>query len=421
MPDLLARLRPDLDIGPSPLAERPGLLVRDPFRFSDVAIVIPPLLARALVCFDGLHTRDQLRELLLRLTSSARSAEEMASELAGTLSSSGFLDDEVHRRLRRDRQARFAQAPIRSAAFAGSGYPAEGQALIQTLDAWMERGAGPHHPRTSNIGVAAPHASPSAGIDTYRAAYSALGATAEDCTYVVLGTSHYGGLDRFGLTRKPFETPLGQATTDVGLMDDLARAVPGAVEVEDYCHAVEHSIEFQVIFLQRLFGPAVRILPILCGPFSCGAAALPPPAGGKTDHDAVQLPERVGSVRDTLGALGQLHRRQRGQLRWVLGVDMAHMGPRYGDAEKVRAGDTAMTEVASLDRARLERIIAGDAEGFWKLAHRGGSDALKWCGSSPLYTFLRAVPEARGRVLHYDQWNIDETSVVTFAAVGFDA
>jgi MEMO1 family protein len=125
-------------------------------------------------------------------------------------------------------------------------------------------------------------------------------------------------------------------------------------------------------------------------------------------------------VRDTLGALGELHRRQGGRLRWVLGVDMAHMGPRYGDAEVVRAGDAVMTKVASLDQARLERIIAGDAEGFWKLAHQRGNDTLKWCGSSPLYTFMRAVPEARGRVLHYDQWNIDDTSVVTFAALRFD-
>ena len=40
---------------------------------------------------------------------------------------------------------------------------------------------------------------------------------------------------------------------------------------EDYCHAVEHSIEFQVVFLQHLYGAGVRILPILCGPLGAGA------------------------------------------------------------------------------------------------------------------------------------------------------
>jgi MEMO1 family protein len=79
--------------------------------------------------------------------------------------------------------------------------------------------------------------------------------------------------------------------------------------------------------------------------------------------------------------------------------------------------------VAARDRARVERIEAGDADGFWELvAERGeqdGYDDLKWCGTSPIYTFLRALPEARGRLLGYDQWNIDEASVVSFGAMSF--
>jgi hypothetical protein len=44
---------------------------------------------------------------------------------------------------------------------------------------------------------------------------------------------------------------------------------------------------------------------------------------------------------------------------------------------------------------------------------------LKWCGSAPLYTFLKAVPHARGELLRYEQWNIDEQSVVSFAGIAF--
>ena len=46
-------------------------------------------------------------------------------------------------------------------------------------------------------------------------------------------------------------------------------------------------------------------------------------------------------------------------------------------------------------------------------------DRLRWCGYSALYTFLKAVPEARGSLLHYEQWNIDPESVVSFAALEF--
>lgn len=50
---------------------------------------------------------------------------------------------------------------------------------------------------------------------------------------------------------------------------------------------------------------------------------------------------------------------------------------------------------------------------------RENRDDLKWCGSSPFYTFLKALPNARGMVNHYEQWNIDAQSVVTFADMSF--
>jgi hypothetical protein len=78
-----------------------------------------------------------------------------------------------------------------------------------------------------------------------------------------------------------------------------------------------------------------------------------------------------------------------------------------------------LNDVATRDHARLDRVIDGDADGFWDLAHEGGGDDLKWCGAAPLYSFLRVHPRTRGQILHYDQWNIDAHSVVSFAALAF--
>jgi hypothetical protein len=74
--------------------------------------------------------------------------------------------------------------------------------------------------------------------------------------------------------------------------------------------------------------------------------------------------------------------------------------------------------VAGRDQARLARVAAGDAAGFWELVREGGDD-LRWCGSSPLYAFLRAAAPVRGEVLRYEQWNIDRDSVVSFAGLSF--
>lgn len=425
MPVLLPRLRPDLDLLPSPTPDRPGLLMRDPFRFSDSALIVPPLLVRALSCFDGQTTQDDLRALLAGLTGGREDGAAIADGLVDRLSGAGFLEDETYRQLRADCHARFRRETIRSAAFAGGGYPAEKDELVATLKAWLDHAevdapTAAAGPPGALLAIAAPHASPFAGVETYRAAYGALPRAASDCTFVVLGTSHYGALDRFGLTHKTFETPLGSATTDSALVDALARAAPGAFEVEDYCHAVEHSIEFQIVFLQRLYGPEVRILPILCGPFSGGTSITAARAGRPPRVRGASLPEEVPAVGDALGALADLHARHGHRLRWVLGVDLAHIGRRYGDATAALAGQGSMNEVAGRDRERLARVTAGDAEGFWHLVHERGPDELKWCGSSPLYAFLRAVPNARGRVLHYHQWQIDDSSVVSFAALEFD-
>jgi len=102
----------------------------------------------------------------------------------------------------------------------------------------------------------------------------------------------------------------------------------------------------------------------------------------------------------------------------VLGVDLAHVGRRYGDRQPARAHERGMIRVADRDRERLDRIQVGDAAGFWRLV-QDGADDLKWCGASPLYTFLRTVDGVRAELLAYEQWNIDDESVVTFAGLGF--
>jgi hypothetical protein len=189
------------------------------------------------------------------------------------------------------------------------------------------------------------------------------------------------------------------------LVNELA-AQP-AVLREEYCHAVEHSIEFQVLFLQAILSPEVRILPILCGSF-----------GRHFENGG--LPEDDEGVRRFIAGLGEIAEREKRRLFWVLGVDMAHMGVRYGDNFSAHAEQDEMTFVRQRDLRRIEQVNAADARGFWGLVQENGDD-LKWCGSSPIYTFMKAVPQARGRLHRYEQWNIDDQSVVSFAGMSFSA
>ncbi len=396
---ILPRLRTNLDFMPSPVEDRPGLLIRDSFQYSNTTLIIPPLLVYGLEFFDGIRTDLDLHAELTRLSGSLEMGAA-AKGLVDAMSNAGFLEDETYARMRETRQREFAQSPLREPAHAGSAYPEELEPLQQVMRKYL----GPVAEKQAGmVGIAAPHVSPEGGWQSYRAAYQTLPPELRDRTFVVLGTSHYGEPDKFGLTRKPFRTPYGETVIDGALIDELGTQ-PASI-MEDYCHAVEHSIEFQVLFLQAIYGPDIKVLPILCGSFGRSIYS-----GGEPEDDE--------GVRRFLGTLGDIAARRAKDLFWVLGVDMAHMGARYGDDFAAHAGQGEMCAVEARDAARIARLAAGDAGGFWDLVKENRDD-LKWCGSSPIYTFLKAVPQARGQLRRYEQWNIDERSVVSFAGVSF--
>jgi AmmeMemoRadiSam system protein B len=405
---MLPRLRTNLDFLPSPVPDRPGLVIRDPYQYSDATLIVPPPLVACLEFFDGAHSSLDLREYLVRATGELE-VSEIEQHLLDALSAAGFLEDENFLRRKEQAERAFADAPVREPAHAGSGYPDEKSELIRTFRQYLTEPA-PNPDRQVGdtqklLAIAAPHVSPFGGVDAYRAAYSALSPSDADRTFVILGTSHYGEPDRLGLTRKPFVTPFGETIPRLDLIDEILAKSGDAAAMEDYCHAIEHSIEFQVVFLQHLFGPQIRIVPILCGSYANSIYR-----GG--------APESNDHVKRMLGTLGEIAAREGDRLLWVLGIDMAHMGRRYGDPFPAAAEHGEMAEVALRDRARIDRMESGDARGFWDLVQQNHDD-LKWCGSAPIYTFLKAVPQARGRLLRYQQWNIDEQSVVSFAGMRF--
>ena len=388
---------------PSADPARPGLVIRDPYHYSDTMLVVPTVLVAALDCFDGEHTELDLRSDLVRLTGQIQ-VGDIERNLFDSLDDAGFLETEKYRSLRASREAEFAAEPVRPALFGGSAYPSDPRELSSVMS--QRVGAAQGGPET--IAIAAPHASPDGSWDTYRAAYQALPPRdhAEDRIFVVLGTSHYGAPDRFGLTRKPYVTPYGESRTETALVDELVAAAPNAIRLEDYCHAVEHSIEFQVLFLQHVYGPSVRVLPVLCGPFVKSVYE-----GG--------LPEDNEDVSRFFDAAANIAAREGKRLFWVLGVDMAHIGPRYGDQTIAQAHAGDMLGVKERDSRRIEQLTEGNREAYWDLIQERHDD-LKWCGSAPFYTFLKIMPQAKGELLHYDQWQIDPRSVVSFGAMRFE-
>ena len=123
----LPRLRADLDVMPSPLPEQPGLVIRDPYRYSTVTLVVPPLLARCLGCFDGRQDEGDLRATLVKL------AGRVTRRRGGQESGEGLARGRLSRRRAVRRAAR--GAPPGDRRLAGAPRRARGRGLSRRAGA----------------------------------------------------------------------------------------------------------------------------------------------------------------------------------------------------------------------------------------------------------------------------------------------
>jgi AmmeMemoRadiSam system protein B/AmmeMemoRadiSam system protein A len=162
---------------------------------------------------------------------------------------------------------------IRPAAVAGTFYPANAAALRAQVQACLDReaGAGDTAPRPKLLIV--PHAGYVYSGAVAGRAYARLARWAGAIRRVVLlGPAHRVALRGLALpTSDGFETPLGRVTIDDAAREALA-ALPQVVR-HDRAHALEHSLEVQLPFLQTLLGPAFTLLPLAVGEASAEEVA----------------------------------------------------------------------------------------------------------------------------------------------------
>jgi AmmeMemoRadiSam system protein B len=100
---------------------------------------------------------------------------------------------------------------------------------------------------------------------------------------------------------------------------------------------------------------------------------------------------------------------------YVAGIDLAHVGPRFGDPP---LDERTRKEVEEKDRAALAAAERGDAEG-WFQAIAAHDDSTRICGLAPTYMLLRASEPGPGRLLHYQQSDESDGSMVSVAAMAW--
>ena len=388
----------------------------DPARaFRDPVLVPAGLFHEVVRHFDGRHTVEQIRDRLLRERGRALAASEL-ERLIAELDRAMVLDGPTFDSFRDE----YRRNGVRPAAFAGSSYRANGAGLRVQLGAYFDHAKGVGAVRTGDAqgaptparrvrGVLSPHIDFDRGGPVYTWAYDALAERCDADTFVILGVAHQPCRRRFALTRKDFATPLGVATTDREYVERIAAHAGEELFDDELAHRAEHSVEFQVVFLQYLLGLGRRrpftIVPILVGSF----------------HDLLRRgadPIDVPDVRAFVDALRAAEAGSTRKVAYIGGIDLCHVGPDFGDPEPV---DTPTLErVRAFDARMLEHATTLDPSGWFRTAARV-DDRWRVCGLSATYTMLHALGPARGELLKYDQAvNPERTCCVTFASVAFE-
>ncbi|MEE8110237.1 MAG: AmmeMemoRadiSam system protein B [bacterium] len=383
-----------------------GICLRDPLRYTEAILFIPLGLVPLLQLMDGTNDLRDIQADLMRRFGSLVQSEEIQA-LIDALDRAYYLDSENFASYKEGVERRFLDSPVRAAYLAGQAYPKSRDELIRMIDGFFAHPEGPGGPdpdmrNETPAGAIIPHIDFARGEPVYAHVYRALVESEPADVYVILGTAHMEAKQVFALTRKDFDTPLGTVPADQGFIDDLVEEAGEGYFQDELSHRAEHSIEFQAVLLRHLIGRdhPISIVPVLCGSFREFIL------GGGSPMDEPMVSGFIEGLKKTL-------EKQAKKVCVIASVDLAHVGPRFGDPEPIDPAKLAATQ--KRDHEMLESVRARDPEAFFRFVQEE-QDRRNVCGLTPIYTLLHALQSPEVKLLKYG-FSPDPQGTVTFAGL----
>ena len=394
----LPRLRHDIGI-----AELiPGIItLYDEMGYTETTVQLPLDVIDYLLYMDG---KRNVLELAGHAVQAGRPFDsEKFLEVVEILDEEGFLDTEAFREYQDNVHHEYNSLTVRPPFLAGLSYPEDPDELREMLDELL-KGAPDFTGLTIPDGFFIPHIDIRIGGEAYGTAYNALRRTKAD-TFILLGVPHQMSYDRFMISEKDFDTPLGLVPTDREFIRHFREKLSFDLTTDEIAHRQEHSIEFQTLFLRHLFPDrSICIVPILVGPLF---EYVEYGRGGA---------EKDSALTELYMLLGQTAIELKRNVCWIASVDFCHVGKKFGDPFE---GQSVLQSVKEHDERLIQEATRCNAESFLQNLVEV-KNHYKVCGVSPMYTMLRAASMQRGELLAYDQWDEVETeSSISFASMAF--
>lgn len=403
--EFIPRLRKDIELLPTSYQGTRAVLVRDSLGLIKKPIVLQGETMEFLSLIDGeKNIRDFQLELIRRKGGVFVSSEEVEKVLL-ELDSAFLLDSERYRKERERIIAEYSLLEVRTAFNAGRSYPDDPEELRSYLDSFFYKETEDSPPIRDReiVALISPHIDLEAGKKVYAKAYQAIKNSAPR-RIILLGTGHSLHESFLSLTEKDFETPLGRVKTDKDCVRKLKEAGDKVISPSDIAHRSEHSLEFQLIFLQSLFGSDFSLVPVLCGSF----------------HKVLEQfsrPLEIQGMDNFLRALRLYVEENISDTLLVAGVDFSHIGPKFGHSQQALS---MLIETKDHDKLLIDAICKGNVEDFWAESRRTRG-RYNVCGFSAIACLLEIIVGARGHLLDYDFLQEEPTqSAVSFAAIAIE-
>lgn len=395
----------------SPLKEgdEQYVVLWDPSGLSPDRLIVPLNYFYVLQFLDGEHSLEQIAAEYLRKFGEFLTPDRL-ERLVQDLDQRLFLEGERVEAARRAALAAYRAAPVRNAVFAGKSYEADPKKLAAQIADYFSSKEGPGRQDSAHKGqpikgLVAPHYEIRDAGPVYAWAYKELREAQAPDLFVVVGTCQAGLQNGYAVTGKDFETPFGLVRTDRAVVERLAADAAFCFE-EELAHQHEHSIEFQLPFIQFVLGASrpITIVPVLC--------AFPPAVF--SDPELGDLRGRVKTFLETLrGTLSAAGR----PACLIASAELAHIGLRYGDSSPPT--DFAFHRCMQQDLAMLKHVEEGDADAFAAFIVKE-RDRRRISGFAAIYTLLKVIGQGKGQVLRYDRGITDQfNSTVTYASMAF--
>ncbi len=381
-----------VDVIPAEHEGEPVFVLRDPLGFIEELVAIPQNIGFLLTLMDGNHDLRDIQAEATKTVGEIVPIEEII-DVVKFLDEKGLLWSKKFEEIKEKAYSHWFSYPFKPMAHANQAYPLDASEAKAFVEDILNQ-ANTEDSKAPKI-LIVPHIDIKAGAKTYAEGYVRFNPP-EGSRIIIFGVGHHLDLP-FSVLTKDIATPFGTVKNDRGGVFYLTNSKKLEIFPDHIAHKLEHSIEFQTLFLHHILKDGFVVLPVLIGPLPIFF------------HQKEVVENFAGAIAELIDESTYI----------ILAIDFCHLGLRYGDPFEVTEKHINMA--LDLDRKLMELTFSASEKEFLDKAKEVAP--MKVCGLSCLYLTSLILKKAglsgNLKIYHQQAVPFGQGSIVSVASAGY--